>query len=138
MSQEPSPRQHIGTVPPTTYTALLEYAKTLEGMVIELRSQVNHLTPPGRAMPYADLYSDIFEIFYDYPAYEKFKEAFIDPGAGVKRPAFGKFQLPFQEGVLVGTEVSWRLSGTFLKTQQTAFTKMRDIVHIDKILSELF
>ncbi len=58
-------------------TALLECVKTLEEMVIELRSQVNHLTPPGKSMPYADLYSDIFEIFYDYPAYERFKEAFV-------------------------------------------------------------
>ncbi len=57
-------------------TALLEYVKALEEMVIELRSQVNHLTLPGESMPYVDLYSDLFEIFYDYPAYERFKEAF--------------------------------------------------------------
>lgn len=56
--------------------ALLEYVKTLEKMVIELRQQVNNLTPPGQLRPYADLYSDIFEAFDDYPAYQRFEKAF--------------------------------------------------------------
>lgn len=57
-------------------TALLKYVKTLEAMVFDLRSQVNYLTPPGQSRPYADLYSDIFEAFEDYPAHQRFKEAF--------------------------------------------------------------
>ena len=56
--------------------ALLEYVKALEKMVIKLRLQVNNLTPPGQLMPYVDLYSDIFEAFDDYPAYQRFKKAF--------------------------------------------------------------
>ena len=56
--------------------ALLEYVKALEKMVIELRSQVNNLTPLWQPKPYAELYSDIFEAFDDYPAYQRFKKAF--------------------------------------------------------------
>ncbi len=57
-------------------SALVEYAKTLENMVVRLRSQVNALTPPGEADPFPDLYGDIYEVFYDYPAYRKFKKIF--------------------------------------------------------------
>jgi len=57
-------------------TGLCEYARSLEKMVIELRSQVNNLTPLWQPKPYAELYSDIFEAFDDYRAYQRFKEAF--------------------------------------------------------------
>lgn len=56
--------------------ALVEYAKTLESMVVELRRQVNTLTPAGQSKPFPDLHGDIYEGFYDYPAYHKFKEIF--------------------------------------------------------------
>lgn len=56
--------------------ALVEYAKTLEEMVVELRSQVNALSPTGQAKPFPDLHGDIYETFFDYPAYQKFEELF--------------------------------------------------------------
>lgn len=55
-------------------SALAEYAKTLEEMVVELRRQVNALTPAGQKEPFPDLHGDIYEVFYDYPAYRKFEE----------------------------------------------------------------
>ncbi|MEW5784050.1 MAG: hypothetical protein AB1767_03020 [Bacillota bacterium] len=56
--------------------ALVEYAKTLENMVVELRKWVNALTPPGKSEPFPDLHGDIYEVFYDYPAYQRFKKLF--------------------------------------------------------------
>ncbi|MFD1168160.1 hypothetical protein [Oceanobacillus caeni] len=50
---------------------LLNYFRKLEGMVIELRKEVNELTPKGRHIPYDELHSDVYEVFEDYPAYEK-------------------------------------------------------------------
>jgi hypothetical protein len=46
-------------------------------MVIELRKDVNSLSPKGQPKPYEEVYSDLYESFYDYPAYEKYKE-YID------------------------------------------------------------
>jgi len=54
--------------------ALVKYAKRLETMVVALRVQVNNLTPEAQLKPCLDLHSDIYEVFYDYPAYQKFKE----------------------------------------------------------------
>lgn len=53
--------------------ALAEYAKTLEEMVVKLRSQVNALTPAGQGEPFPDLHENIYEAFDDFPAYQKFK-----------------------------------------------------------------
>ncbi len=54
--------------------ALAEYAKTLEEMVVKLRSQVNALTPAEQSEPFPDLHGDIYEVFYDFPAYQRFKK----------------------------------------------------------------
>lgn len=42
---------------------LLNYSKKLEGMVIELREEVNELTPEDKEIPYFELHSDIYESF---------------------------------------------------------------------------
>jgi len=55
--------------------ALAEYAKTLEEMVVKLRSQVNALTPAGQSEPFPDLHENIYEVFDDFPAYPKFKKS---------------------------------------------------------------
>jgi hypothetical protein len=56
---------------------LLSYSRKLEEMVIELRNDVNRLSPKGEPKPYQEVHSDVYESFYDYPAYEKYKE-YID------------------------------------------------------------
>lgn len=56
--------------------ALLDYVKELEAMVVDLRSQVNRLTPANEQLPYCELHSDIYHSFYDYPAYERFEWLF--------------------------------------------------------------
>jgi hypothetical protein len=55
--------------------ALFSYTKDLEEMVLELRKEVNGLTP-GKCKPYEDLYSDFYETFDDYPAYQRYKYLF--------------------------------------------------------------
>lgn len=55
-------------------SALAKYAKSLEDMVVKLRKQVNTLTPAGQPLPFPDLHTDIYQVFYDYPAYQKFEE----------------------------------------------------------------
>lgn len=57
-------------------SAVLRYTKDLEKMVIDLRSQVNNLTAAGQPKPYFDLHSDIYEVFYDYPAYQQYQKLF--------------------------------------------------------------
>ncbi len=57
-------------------STVLGYTKNLEKMVLDLRSQVNNLTPAGQPKPYFDLHSDIYEAFYDYPAYQKYQKLF--------------------------------------------------------------
>jgi len=68
----------------TLVRGLSEYINELTEEVINLRKMINnydkkaqgatgHL-PKSYQEPYADLYSDIFRSFYDYDAYEKFKE----------------------------------------------------------------
>lgn len=56
--------------------AVLQYTRNLEKMVIELRKEVNNLIPKGKPKPYADLHSDIYQLFYHYPAYPKYEEIF--------------------------------------------------------------
>lgn len=56
--------------------AILGYTKNLEAMVLELRQEVNDLTPSGKHKPYENIHSDIYEAFDDYPAYQKFKKIF--------------------------------------------------------------
>lgn len=56
--------------------ALLCYTRTLENMVVELREQVNSLTPREEPKPFFDLHSDIYEEFSDYPAYVKYQYFF--------------------------------------------------------------
>ncbi len=56
--------------------ALLRYTKKLKAMVIDLRTEVNSLTPVNKPAPYADIHSDIYEVFYDYPGYSKYEEIF--------------------------------------------------------------
>jgi len=57
-------------------SAILSYTKDLEKMVLDLRGQVNNLTPAGQSKPYCDLHSDIYEVFYHYPAYQKYQKLF--------------------------------------------------------------
>ncbi|MEW6064900.1 hypothetical protein P378_16260 [Desulforamulus profundi] len=56
--------------------ALLGYTKNLEAMVLELRQEVNALIPPLKHKPYENIHSDIYEVFDDYPACQKFKQLF--------------------------------------------------------------
>lgn len=53
---------------------LLDYTKSLEEMVIELRNKVNALTPSDEHLPYPDLHGDVYEVFDHYPAYERYKD----------------------------------------------------------------
>jgi hypothetical protein len=53
--------------------ALIDNCRELGKQVVELRQQVNRLTPSGQPEPYVDLYSDLYESFYDYATYPKFK-----------------------------------------------------------------
>jgi 5,10-methenyltetrahydromethanopterin hydrogenase len=56
--------------------ALLHNTRDLEKMIIELREEVNSLTPKGQRKPYIDLHSDIYKVFYDFTAYSKHEEIF--------------------------------------------------------------
>ena len=53
---------------------LLNYTKTLEEMVINLRKEVNERTLKSQPIPYFELHSDVYESFEDYPAYEKHRD----------------------------------------------------------------
>lgn len=54
-------------------SGLVEYCLSLEKQVVDLRIQVNNLTPMGRPKPYFDLHGDLYEVFHQYAAYPKFK-----------------------------------------------------------------
>lgn len=54
--------------------ALINYAHDLEKQVIHLRSEVNKRTLSNEALPYPDLHTDIYEVFDDFPAYERNKD----------------------------------------------------------------
>ncbi len=49
---------------------LLNYAK--KKMVVELRKEVNQLTPSGKSLTYDELHGDIYENFYDHPAFKRY------------------------------------------------------------------
>ncbi|MBP1935124.1 hypothetical protein [Ammoniphilus resinae] len=53
---------------------LLSYTQTLEETIIGLRKEVNGLTPPHRPSPYFDLHSDLYEVFDEHPAYERYRD----------------------------------------------------------------
>lgn len=55
-------------------SAILKYSKELEDQVVMLRTKVNNLTPSTAHKPYEDLYSDVFQVFDHYPAYEKYRQ----------------------------------------------------------------
>jgi len=59
--------------------AMIEYYSELERMVIDLRCEVNKLTPPGKRKPYPDPVSDFMRGFYDYAAFPKFEHLFGPP-----------------------------------------------------------
>lgn len=54
-------------------SGLVEYCLSLEKQLVDLRNQVNNMTPSGRPKPYFDLHSDLYEVFHQYAAYPKFK-----------------------------------------------------------------
>ncbi len=54
--------------------ALAQYCVSLEKQIIELRRRVNELTPPTETKPFFELYSDLYESFYDYEAYHQFEQ----------------------------------------------------------------
>jgi hypothetical protein len=54
-------------------SALADYCKDLEEQIVELRCQVNKLTPVVNSEPFPDPHSDLYEVFYHYAAYPKFK-----------------------------------------------------------------
>lgn len=54
--------------------ALVEYCKDLEKQVVDLRCQVNKLTPLDKRKPFPDPQSDLYEVFHHYAAYPKFKK----------------------------------------------------------------
>lgn len=56
--------------------ALLSYTEDLEAIVLDLRQEVNNLTPPGQQKPYESIHSDIYEAFDDYPAYQRYMQLF--------------------------------------------------------------
>ena len=51
--------------------AMLDYSKKLENMVMELREQVNSLTPKGQPIPFREVKRDFLEAFFECPAYKK-------------------------------------------------------------------
>lgn len=53
---------------------LLNYSKSLEEQIVELRKEVNDLTLDRESLPYLDLHSDIYETFDDHPAYERHRD----------------------------------------------------------------
>ena len=53
--------------------ALAKYCRQLERQVVKLRCQVNRLTPSDKPQPFPEPHSDLYEVFYHYAAYPKFK-----------------------------------------------------------------
>jgi len=53
--------------------ALAQYCKSLEQQVVELRRDVNRLTPPGQDKPFPDVHSDLYETFDHLAAYKRFR-----------------------------------------------------------------
>jgi len=58
------------------HTLLGEIAKLGE-MVVNVRKEVNAMTPPSKYEPYPDLFSDIWDAsWYDHPAVRKYEELY--------------------------------------------------------------
>ncbi|WP_372814777.1 hypothetical protein [Paenibacillus sp.] len=53
--------------------ALAQYCKSLEQQVVELRRDVNRLTPQGQDKPFPDVHSDLYETFDHLAAYKRFR-----------------------------------------------------------------
>jgi len=53
--------------------ALVNYCRQLEKQVVSLRCQVNRLTAVDKPKPFPELHSDLYQSFYQYAAYPKFK-----------------------------------------------------------------
>jgi hypothetical protein len=51
---------------------LAEYVKSLQLQVVQLRSQVNKLTPSDQEEPFPGVHSDLYETFDHYAAYVKY------------------------------------------------------------------
>ncbi len=56
--------------------ALFDYTCELEKKIVELRKQVNKLTPQEELTPFPELHENIYQSFFDYPAYRKFQKYF--------------------------------------------------------------
>lgn len=54
-------------------SGLVAYARSLELQVVELRCQVNKLTPLSQEEPFPEPHSDLYEAFDHYAAYPTFK-----------------------------------------------------------------
>jgi hypothetical protein len=52
--------------------ALANYCKSLEQQAVELRRDINRLTPKEQEQPFPDLHSDLYEAFDHLAAYAKF------------------------------------------------------------------
>lgn len=52
--------------------ALVNYCKSLEQQVVDLRRDVNRLTPEELGEPFPDLHSDLYETFDHLAAYARF------------------------------------------------------------------
>lgn len=48
------------------------YARSLEQQIVQLRGQVNDLTPEDQEPPFPELHTDLYESFDHYAAYERF------------------------------------------------------------------
>jgi hypothetical protein len=53
--------------------ALVDNCRELGEQVVDLRRQLNQLTPPGQIEPFLLLNGDLYQSFWDYAAYPKFK-----------------------------------------------------------------
>jgi hypothetical protein len=53
--------------------ALAKYCRQLEKQVVSLRRQANRLTPSDKPKPFPELHSDLYESFYQYATYPRFK-----------------------------------------------------------------
>ncbi|CAM4422066.1 hypothetical protein L1N85_26350 [Paenibacillus alkaliterrae] len=52
---------------------LAAYARSLELQIVQLRCQINELTPAGQEKPFPELHTDLYESFDQYAAYGKFE-----------------------------------------------------------------
>ena len=71
--------------------AFVDYCRTLEKQVVDLRCRVNRLTPSDQPLPFPGSHSDLYESFCDYAAYPKFKHILdaldIEEGTAILLPS---------------------------------------------------